>query len=187
MQWLGDRAHNSTIDFKFTTIDSTGAGATLSGTPTIALYDQNSTTESATGVTLTVDFDGRTGSNHVRIVGSTAGLVNGHDYQVVITAGTVSGVSVVGSCVGQFAVRNTSRNEAIYYGTVTGSASTTGFADSALPSRDDNHWQGRVVVFLTGNLTLQARDIQTYTNSTKAFVTSAWTQAPTVGDAYGIY
>lgn len=185
--YLGDFVPGATIDFKFTTLGSSGAPTQLAGSPAVALYEGNSTTEITAGVTLTVDFDGRTGLNHVRIVGTTAGLGNGKHYQAIVTAGTVGGTSIVGYKVAQFTIRNVSRNEAIYYGTVTGSATTGGFADSAIPSHDDNHYRGRVVIFLGGNLNGQARDIIQDTNVGRIFVTSTWTQAPTIGDPYGIY
>lgn len=101
---LGDRATASVIDFHFTTIGSAGTPTTLSGTPAISVYKGNSTTESTTGVTLDVDFDGRTGMNHVRIDTSTDGTfyASGGNFSVVITTGTVGGTSVVGYVVGYF-------------------------------------------------------------------------------------
>jgi hypothetical protein len=94
--YIGDFTPDATIDHKFTTVDSTGLPTTLAGSPVVSLYEGNSTTESATGVTLSPDFDARTGLHNVRIVGATAGLAHAKDYTAVITAGTVGGVSVVG-------------------------------------------------------------------------------------------
>ena len=184
---FGDYAPYQVFDIGFNTIDSTRALVTITGTPTAALYAGNSTTPITAGLTVSKDFASKTGLHNVRVDGSTAGLVAGNNYKLILTAGSVGSVSLDGQLVAQFSVRNRSRNEAIYYGTVTGSASTTGFADSALPSRDDNHWRGRFIVFFTGALTGQARDITTYTNIGRIFVTSTWTQAPTIEDAYGIF
>src|SRR5689334_20566702 len=96
--WLGEFDAGSTVDFKFTTRGTTGAPTTLSGTPAVSVYKSNSTTESTSGVTLTTDFDSRTGLNHVRVDLSSDGTfyATASDFQVVITAGTVGGTSVVG-------------------------------------------------------------------------------------------
>jgi hypothetical protein len=116
-KYLGDFGAGDTIDFKFTTFrPSTGAAFTLGGTPVISVYKDNSTTESTAGVTLTADFDARTGLNHVRITTSTDGAfyADGSAFECVITTGTVDSVSVVGSCVGRF----TLRDQACLYPTV---------------------------------------------------------------------
>lgn len=98
---LGD-----TLDFKFTTRRfSTGAPFTLAGTPSVAAYPDNSTTEITAGITLTTDFDARTGLNNVRVVATGAnGYATGTSYALVITAGTVDSVSVVGEVVAQFTI-----------------------------------------------------------------------------------
>lgn len=44
--------------------------------------------------------------NHVNIVTTAAFYVDGSSYECVITTGTVDSVSVVGSCVGRFTLRN---------------------------------------------------------------------------------
>ena len=90
---------------KFTTRAlSTGVPTTLAGTPAISVYKDDSTTQSTAGVTLSVDFDGVTGLNHVSIDTSADGTfyANGHHYELVITTGTVGGTSVVGEAVGGF-------------------------------------------------------------------------------------
>ena len=103
--YCGDYLPGDTIDFKFTTIrPSTGAPFTLAGTPALSVYKNNSTTQTTTGVTLTVDFDSVTGLNHVRIVTSDAFYVAGDNYDVVITTGTVDSVSAVGYVVGRFSL-----------------------------------------------------------------------------------
>lgn len=106
--WLGEFSAGDTIDLKFTTRGTTGAPATLSGSPAVSVYKGNGTTESTAGVTLTADFDSRTGLNHVRITTGSDGTfyADGNDFQVVITAGTVGGTSVVGEVVGHFTLRN---------------------------------------------------------------------------------
>lgn len=106
--WLGEFDLSSIVYFKFTTRGTTGAPATLAGTPALSVYKTNSTTESTAGVTLTVDFDSRTGFNHVAIDTSADGTfyATATDFAVVITTGTVGGTSVVGEVVGHFTIRN---------------------------------------------------------------------------------
>lgn len=108
MNYLGDLSPGETLDFKFTTVGVTGAPTTLAGTPVVSCYKSNSTTETTTGVTLTVDFDSRTGMHHVRIDTSADGtfFAAGNDFDVVITTGTVGGTSVVGYIIGHFSLRN---------------------------------------------------------------------------------
>lgn len=106
---LGEFDVSQVIDFKFTSRGSTGAPTTLSGSPAVLVYKGSSTTESAsTGITLTVDFDSRTGMNHVNIdmSANTSFFTTATDFDVVITAGTVGGVSVVGETVAHFSIRS---------------------------------------------------------------------------------
>lgn len=95
------------LNFKFTTRDGTGLPTTLLGTPALAVYKSNDTTQSTAGITLSVDFDTITGLNNVKIdLSADAFYAIGEDYAVVITAGTVDGVSVVGEVVGHFSIEN---------------------------------------------------------------------------------
>ena len=110
MSYHGDIALGQTIDILFPTRRfSTGAPFTLAGTPAVAAYVGNSTTEITAGITLTVDFDSRTGTNNVHVVASGAnGFSAATDVALVITAGTVDSVSVVGEVVGSFSIENRS-------------------------------------------------------------------------------
>ena len=98
-----------TIDIKFTTRSfSTGAPTTLAGTPVISAYPGNSVTQLTAGITLTVDFDSVTGLHNVRVVATSAnGYAASTDYALVITTGTVGGVSVVGEVIGEFTTSRT--------------------------------------------------------------------------------
>ena len=110
MSYHGDIPLGQTIDILFPTRRfSTGAPFTLAGTPAVAAYVGNSTTEITAGITLTVDFDSRTGTNNVRVVASSGnGFAAATDVALVITAGTVDSVSVVGEVVGSFSIENRS-------------------------------------------------------------------------------
>lgn len=110
MSYHGDYRAADVIDFKFSTVSTAGVPTTLSGSPVLSIYKSNSTTESTTGITLTVDFDSRTGMNHVHITTASDGTfyADANDFDVVITTGTVSSVSVVGIIVGSFSISNRS-------------------------------------------------------------------------------
>jgi hypothetical protein len=121
--YKGDLSEDQDLDFKFHSKNpATGAPATLSGTPVLSVYKDNSTTQTTTGPTLTVDFDSITGCNHVRLVTTDAFYTAGSDYQVVLTAGTVGGVSVVGTTVAEFSIEN--RFDDVNVVTVSGTAQT---------------------------------------------------------------
>lgn len=111
MKHLGDFDTSSVIYGKFTTFrPSTGAAFTLGGTPALSVYKDNSTTQSTTGVTLTVDFDSVTGLHHFAIDTSADGAfyAAGSFFDIVITTGTVDSVSVVGTVVAGFTLRKNS-------------------------------------------------------------------------------
>ncbi len=108
---LGDFDASAVVYGKFTTFrPSTGAPFTLAGTPALSVYKDNSTTQSTTGVTLSADFDSVTGLHHFAIDTSADGTfyAAGSFFDVVITAGSVDSVSVVGTVVGSFTLRKTS-------------------------------------------------------------------------------
>lgn len=102
----GDIRLEDTLDVKFTTRRfTTGAPFTLAGTPVISAYVGNGTTEITAGITLTVDFDARTGLHNVRVAATAAnGYTAGTNVQLVITTGTVDSVSVVGEVIGTFSI-----------------------------------------------------------------------------------
>jgi hypothetical protein len=105
--YYGDIRLGNTIDIKFWTEDASGAPITLAGTPAVAAYVGNSTTEITAGITLTVDFDSRTGLHNVRVVATALnGYGSATDVALALTAGTVSGVSAVGKIVGAFSIEN---------------------------------------------------------------------------------
>lgn len=109
MAYLGDLRLGDTLDFKFTTVQTTGAPFTLAGSPVISAYPGNSTTQLTAGITLSVDFDSVTGLNNVRVVASGGnGYATATNYEMVITTGTINSVSAVGYVVGTFSIENRS-------------------------------------------------------------------------------
>jgi hypothetical protein len=107
--YIGDFRLGDTFDVKFCTVQSSGAPTTLAGSPVVSAYPGNSTTELTAGITLSVDFDSRTGMHNVRVVASSGnGYATATNYALVITTGTVNSVSVVGYLVGHFSIENRS-------------------------------------------------------------------------------
>lgn len=110
-QYIGDFTPGKTIRIAFNTHKADGTPITLAGTPVAKAYkDGSSTTEVTTGVTLTVDFDGLTGS-HLLVVDTSADgafYSAGSDFFVKLTAGTVDSISVVGAELLQFSLANRS-------------------------------------------------------------------------------
>ena len=106
MTYRGDIRLEDTIDVKFTTRRfSTGAPFALAGTPAVSAYVGNSVVQITAGITLTTDFDTVTGLNNVRVAATAAnGYTAGTNVDLVITAGTVDSVSVVGEVIGSFSI-----------------------------------------------------------------------------------
>ena len=84
---------------------ATGIPTTLAGTPVVSAYENDSLIQITAGITLTVDFDGVAGLHLLTVVATGAnGYEAGKDYALVITTGTVGGVSVVGEVVAEFTI-----------------------------------------------------------------------------------
>lgn len=108
MSYVGDFRLGDTFDVKFCTVTTTGAPTALSS-GTVVAYPGNSTTEVTAGITLSADFDGRTGLNNVRVVATSGnGYATATNYQLVLSVGTVGGTSVVGYVVAEFSIENRS-------------------------------------------------------------------------------
>lgn len=107
---MRDATVGDTLYFLFTTRSfSTGAPATLGGTPVLSVYEENNLTQITAGVSVSADYDSVTGLNQATIVASGAnGYESGKSYSVVITTGTVGGVSVVGEVVAEFTLEASS-------------------------------------------------------------------------------
>ncbi len=103
---MRDYALGETFDIKFTTRRfTTGVPFTLAGSPAVSIFVDNNTTPIAAGITLSVDFASTTGLNNVRVVATSGnGYASGGNYSLVITAGTIDSVSVVGEVVGEFSL-----------------------------------------------------------------------------------
>ena len=107
MNYQGDITLGDTIDLKFTTVTAVGVPTTISGSPVVSAYVDDSAAQITAGITLMVNFDGVTGLHNVRIVASSGnGFATGTDIYLVITTGIVDSVSVAGYVVGSFSIQN---------------------------------------------------------------------------------
>jgi hypothetical protein len=105
--YLGDFVVGATVPVYFNTRDIDAAPITLvSGT--VRVYRADTDVEDDSGITLDADYDSRTGLHQVLIDTSADGTfyASGNDFVVVLTVGTVDGISVVGSAVAQFSIEN---------------------------------------------------------------------------------
>ena len=107
--FLGDYSTGQVIDFAFTTLSTDGSGepAALTGASIDVYRDNETTSETTAGVTLTSTFDSVVGFNHVRIqtTGDTTFYAAGRKFIVMLSSGTVGGSSVGGYALGMFRVR----------------------------------------------------------------------------------
>jgi hypothetical protein len=111
MNYQGDYDAGTVIRFKFNTFrPSTGAPFALAGTPSLAAYKDGGDAQDTDGLTLTASFDGVDGMNHVSVDTSADPTFYsaGSSFDIVIAAGTVDGVSVVGVVVCSFTLRKDS-------------------------------------------------------------------------------
>ncbi len=94
-----------TVHILFTTrAFATGIPGTLSAS-TVAVYEDGTATPIETSVAVTEDFNSITGLNMVPIAALAASGYNvGASYHVVIEAGTVDSVSVIGEVIGSFSI-----------------------------------------------------------------------------------
>lgn len=154
---MRDITLGETFDVKFcTAAPDTGAPATLSGTPVVSAYVGNSTTQITAGITLSVDFDGVTGLNNVRVVATTGnGYADGTDVSLVITTGTVDGNSAVGYVIENFTIGRSAANTAtkplaraayLVDTTIASLSSQTSFTLTA-GSADDDAYNGMAFIF----------------------------------------
>ncbi len=111
---LGNIGVGQILYFHFTTRQfSTGAPIT-SASLALSVYKDDSTSQSTSGVTTTFTsgFDNVAGLVSVKIDTSADGTfyATGHDFSVVVTAGTADLVSIVGEVVGYFSISNRTSN-----------------------------------------------------------------------------
>lgn len=129
MSYRGDRAVGAIVGGSFRT-SVNGYGTTLSGTPSLTTYQRGNATPDTSGMTLNVDVNSVTGLNTWSVDTSSDGtfFVSG-DYDVVIAAGTVGGVSVIGEVVGGFSLQSSVTNITQISGDATAADNAEAFFD----------------------------------------------------------
>ncbi len=132
-----------TIYILFTTrAFATGIPTTLAGSPVLSIYEENNLTQITAGVSVSVDYDSVTGLNQATIVATGAnGYENGKSYSLIITTGTVGGVSVVGEVVGEFTIGSSAAAVDLANGTDGLGALKS---ETALIVADTNEMQGKL-------------------------------------------
>ena len=106
-----------TVYIAFTTrAFATGIPTVLAGSPIVSAYEDAGLTQITAGITLGVDHDSVVGLNMLTIVATGAnGFEDDKDYNLVVTTGTVGGVSVVGEVVDRKSTRLDSSQRCISY------------------------------------------------------------------------
>ncbi len=94
--YLGDFAEDSTVDFKWSTNDASGASITRATNGTIEVFIGNSESPLTAGVVDSEDFDSdHVGIHHCRVdLSASASYVPGSECQVVLVGATIDGQSV---------------------------------------------------------------------------------------------
>lgn len=92
--YLGDYALSTqVVHHKFST-GQYGEPKTITSVTVKVYKDDDTSTEVTTGVTTTVDHDSLTGIHHVKVVLTDVFYATGHDYFAVLTAATLSGITI---------------------------------------------------------------------------------------------
>ena len=106
MPYVGDYNLATTFHHRFTTVNASGVPTTLGNTPSAEYYVDAGTTAFTAGLTLTADFNAKTGLNSLAVIctSSATGLTSGINVSVQIAAGTVSGVSLIGYPIIEYSV-----------------------------------------------------------------------------------
>ncbi len=203
MSDLGPQVVGSTIYFTGTTAIN-GVPTDMAGSPAISVY-KNSITQSTSGVTFTVPFDTTTGLFQVIVDTSSSSSFYATDniFSIVVTTGTLGGISMVGYTLGTFQLTTSQTTvnatlNAVARGTVTTGASTTSIPTSAFAIAGAaasgvvvSQFVGRVVSFdgntTTAGLRGAASTISASTASNTPTLTVAALPATAVsGDTFSV-
>lgn len=147
--YIGDYSFGATVRKRFTTVNTLGVPAALANGAAV-VYKDGCSIESSEGVTLTLDFDSRTGLNSLAIdtTANATFYANGSDFSVVLSNGTVGGNSVANYTVAEFSINNRSALRPTVGGR-TLNVSAGGNADAVIA----NAAQGGSATVITGSIT----------------------------------
>lgn len=99
----GDFEKSGIIYLYFNTVGTTGEAATIAS-GVITAYENGSGTQFTSGITFDNDFDSVTGFHQIIIDLDDSNFEAGKTYTLILSAGTVGALSVVGRIVGSFSV-----------------------------------------------------------------------------------
>ena len=131
------------------------------------------------GVTQPINFTGTAGSAYVK-----SDMVDIAGSAVSTTAAQIGAnvVQIDGSA--SAATKQKKAALVIYEGTITSSPTNVSFIDSSLTQGEDDYWNGRVIIFLTGTHQYQATNITAFDSTLFELTFAGLTSAPTIGDTY---
>lgn len=214
MKYIGDYKLNETIHLPFNTNGTDGSSLTFTGDVSgLLLYKDASTTHrnSWDGITLDKNFAGFSGCHLISIDTSNNSVAGFYainsDYEVMCS-GFIVDSTLVNSFLGSFSLEN--RNDygdlrkikgeetplnnlyqsasTIYPGFVGAGATTTVFKADNITEATADHFNGRVIIFTSGDLKYQATDISDYAavDGYGQFTVTALTEAPASGTPFVI-
>ena len=177
---MRDRTVGDTFYMFFTTrAFATGVPTALAGTPVVSAYEDNSATQITAGITLGVDHDSVVGLNLLTIVATGGnGYETGKDYSMVITTGTVGGVSVVGEVVGEFsldlsaalkavdALNDVAATDIVSSGAITTSGGAVSTVTTCTTTTTNTDMRGTDSALLAANINLTGGAVDTVTTLT---------------------
>jgi hypothetical protein len=172
---------------------STGAGADTTGDPTYRIYEDETATAILTGSLAKLDDANTTGFYSKRIQLTAA---NGFEYDKtysIYIEGVVS--AVTGTVCYTFKIKSDAEHRIksaglrIVAGTVDDTAfepTTTQFEADDITEATSDHYKYRVVMFVTGTLADQVRDVTAseLSGSNGKFTCTAFTEAPANNDKF---
>ncbi len=166
ISYLGDFSEDATVYIMFNTFSSDDPSASCTITnfinTDVHIHKDDGLTQrnNAAGITVSVDFDGITGSHMVKIDTSdntVAGFwVVGHEYFVRIEGTTIDGATI-NSVIGQFSIENRFNEVDVVKWLGTAAATPT---VAGVPEVDLTHWLGTgVSVNVAGKPTVDVTNI----------------------------
>lgn len=199
---IGDFKLGTTIYDYFTSTDpDTGAPIVLTGSPVVSAYEDDSDTQITAGITLSPSADSVVGLNRLVIVATSGnGYEVGKQYNLVITTGTVDGITAVGYVVSKFSIEKTGLNLSntttsagaipslgiVDSGTLQSATSTTAVIRSAASFANDIV-NGCTLVITSGTGAGQSRVITDYVGASDTCTVDAWTTTPDNTSTYLIF
>jgi len=213
MKYLGDFNLNDTINLPFNTNGTDGSSITFTGDVSgLLVYKDGGATQRTSwdGISLNKDFDGFVGSHIISVDTSNNTDINFYEIEKdysVMCSGFIVEEQTINTFLGTFSIEN--RNDYVdlrkikgeetpannlYYSAstilsaVVASGSTTVFNTNDITEATTDHFNGRVVIFTSGDLKYEASDITAYSQvgGIGQFTVTALTEAPASGTPFVI-